>query len=232
MIATLHLAEVEARVQYGRAESPFSIKEKSKYTDKDMLMIRTFLIAICLSLLAACTTATKVDLKYAPPASIQPAKTNAAVKVGSFVDSRGETKTWIGTIRGGFGNHLKDLDTTEPLRTVVEQAFKDALAARGVSVNSSTSPVQISGVIKTLIGDQVVKREANVAIEVSLIDNSTGQTRFTRSYTSNVIEGSAPSMSTGVFASVEDLRAIIEKALRETVDKALDDSALRAALQI
>lgn len=195
-------------------------------------MIRTILIALCLGSLAACTTATKVDLKYAPTTSIQPAKTSAAVKVGSFIDSRGETKTWIGTIRGGFGNHLKDLDTTEPLSKVVEQSFKDALAARGVNVNSPMPPFQISGVIKTLIGDQVVKREANVVIDVSVTDNNTGQTRFTHSYTSNVIDGSALSMSTGVFASVEDLRAVIEKALREAVDKALEDSALRAALQI
>lgn len=195
-------------------------------------MIRKFFIVICLGLLAACTTATKVDLKYTPSASIKPAKTDAAVKVGIFVDSRGETKTWIGTIRGGFGNHLKDLDTNEPLPNVVQQTFKDGLVARGVNVNSSTSPVEISGVIKTLIGDQVVKREANVVIDVSVIDNSTSQTRFMHSYTTNIIDGSALSMSTGVFASVEELRAVIEKALRETVDKALDDSALRAALQI
>ena len=195
-------------------------------------MIRTTLIALCFCSLAACTSANKVDLKYAPTSAIQPAPANATVKVGSFVDSRGETKTWVGTIRGGFGNHLKDLDTGEPVSTVVEQAFNDALKARGVDVNSHNAPFQISGVIKNLIGDQVVRREANAAIDVSVIDNSNGQKRFSQTYTANVVDGSALSMSTGVFASVEDLRAVIEKALREAVDKALDDSALRAALKI
>jgi len=40
------------------------------------------------------------------------------------------------------------------------------------------------------------------------------------------------SLEIGIFAPVEDLRARTEKTLRETVDKALDDPALRAALQL
>jgi hypothetical protein len=40
------------------------------------------------------------------------------------------------------------------------------------------------------------------------------------------------SLATGVLASVDDLRAVLEKTLRDAIDKALDDSALRAALQL
>lgn len=195
-------------------------------------MMRLLVTIFCLSILTACTATSKVDLRYSPPSNVQAAKQNAAVNVGSFTDSRGETKTWVGTIRGGFGNHLKDLDTNEPVSKVVEQSFKDALQARGVNVNAPSTPLKISGVVKTLIGDQVARREANVAIDVSVIDSGSGQTRFNRIYTANVIDGSALTMATGVFASVEDLRAVIEKALRETIDKVLDDKDLRAALQI
>lgn len=195
-------------------------------------MIRAVLAVVGFSVLAACTNTTKVDLRYKPPASVQPAAQNSAVKVGDFVDSRGENKNWIGTIRGGFGNHLKDLDTIDPVPKVVESAFSDALRARGVNVDSPDARYRLTGVIKTLIGDQVVKREANVVIDVSVNDSRSGQTRFTRSYSGKLIEGSSMSMSTGILASVDDLRVVIENALREAVDKALDDKELRAALQI
>ena len=39
-------------------------------------------------------------------------------------------------------------------------------------------------------------------------------------------------LDVGGFASVDDRRAVLEKTLRETVDKALDDPQLRAALQL
>lgn len=195
-------------------------------------MIRIILAALCFCSLVACTSANKVDLKYAPTTAVQLAKADAAVKVGNFVDSRGETKTWVGTIRGGFGNHLKDLDTNAPVSTVVEQAFSDALKARGVNVSEANAPYQLSGVIHTLIGDQVARREATVALDISVTDTSSGQSRFSASYKANIIEGSALTLQTGVLASVEDLRLVIEKALRQAVDKALGDDSLRAALQI
>ena len=39
------------------------------------------------------------------------------------------------------------------------------------------------------------------------------------------------SASTGIFASVDDLKRVVEKVLKEIVDKALDDPALRDALR-
>lgn len=49
-------------------------------------------------------------------------------------------------------------------------------------------------------------------------------------YSSDVVEGSLLSLQTGIFADVEDLRGTAQKALREVVDKALDDPVFRDAI--
>jgi uncharacterized lipoprotein YajG len=151
--------------------------------------------------------------------------------VGSFTDQRGEPANWLGAIRGGFGNPLKNLESDRPVSALVQAAFADGLRARGVKTDES-SPFQISGVIRKLDCNQYVRREANADIEITVIDRASGQTRFSRTYTAANIDGSMLSLSTGIFASVDDLRAVTEKTLREVVDKALDDSALRAAMQL
>jgi len=89
----------------------------------------------------------------------------------------------------------------------------------------------LTGVIRKFECDQYVRREATIELELTVLDSS-GHTKFTRNYRSNNIDGSILTLSTGVFASIDDLRVVMERTLRETVDKALDDSALRAALQI
>ena len=90
---------------------------------------------------------------------------------------------------------------------------------------------QLTGVIRKFECDQYVRREATIELELTVLD-SNGHTKFARSYRSNNIDGSMLTLSTGVFASIDDLRVVMERTLRETVDKALDDTALRAALQI
>jgi hypothetical protein len=88
----------------------------------------------------------------------------------------------------------------------------------------------LTGVIRKFECSQYVRREATIELELTVLD-ANGQTKFTRSYRTNNVDGSMLTLSTGVFASIEDLRVVMERTLRETVDKALDDTALRAALQ-
>lgn len=66
--------------------------------------------------------------------------------------------------------------------------------------------------------------------DVTLLDKA-GQRRFARTYSGNQVAGGVIALDTGIFASVDDLKAVLEKALSEAVDKALDDPDLRAALQ-
>lgn len=184
---------------------------------------------VCAALVGCGTT--RAPLTYQPPPAVQKSTTGGQVVMGSFVDSRGEADpTWAGAIRGGFGNSLKVLALDKPVADVVKAAFADGLKARGVSTVAGGQP-QLTAVIRKFDCDQYVRREATIEIELSVID-ANGQTRFTRAYRSNNLDGSMITLSAGVFASIDDLRVVMEKTLRETVDKALDDSSLRAALQL
>jgi uncharacterized lipoprotein YajG len=194
-------------------------------------MLRFLAALACTAVLAGCGT-TNVGLKYAPataPAKVTPA--TSPVVVGTFTDQRGEPPTWLGAIRGGFGNPLKNLESDKPAAIYVQSAFADGLRARGIDVPAQGAPYQIIGVVRKLDCNQIVRREANVEIELTVVDVKTGQQRFKRSYSASNLEGSIVALNTGVFASVDDLRATLEKTLGDVVDKALDDPALRAALR-
>jgi hypothetical protein len=45
------------------------------------------------------------------------------------------------------------------------------------------------------------------------------------------VEGSVLTLSAGIFGSVEELRALMEKTLQQAIDQALDDPALRNAVR-
>ena len=194
-------------------------------------MLKRILFAIVVTTLSACGT-TNVGLKYSAPPTVAQASTRAQpLLVGNFIDKRGEPATWLGAIRGGFGNPLKNLESDKPVADLVKAAFADGLRARGVAPDQVSAAFQITGTVKKLDCNQIVRREANVEIEVAVLDRA-GKQRFIKTYSTSNLEGSPVSLSTGVFASIEDLRATLETTLRETIDKALDDSAMRAALQI
>ena len=192
-------------------------------------MFKKLSIALALSLLAACST-TNVGLKYAPQAAVKKVANAApSVTIGDFLDQREDASNWLGAIRGGYGNPLKNLEADRPVAEMVKAAFSEALRARGINIGEAGRN-QITGVVKRLDCNQYVRREAYADIEIAVLDN-TSQQRFVRTYSASNVEGSLLSLSTGIFASVDDLRVLLEKTLRQAVDKALDDSALQAALQ-
>ncbi len=207
------------------------MKNRTSVVQRRSNLLKHIFAALVIVSLTACGT-TSVGLKYTPPPTLTKASPSAqSLMVGTFLDSRGQPANWLGAIRGGFGNPIKNLESDRPVAEIVKAAFSDGLRARGVTIDEAAAQNQITGTIKKLDCNQIVRREANVEIEITVLDKS-GQARFTRTYAAPNIEGSLLSVSTGVFASVDDLRVTLEKTLREAVDKALDDSALRAALQI
>jgi uncharacterized lipoprotein YajG len=189
------------------------------------------LLAAFTALISGCST-NSVGLKYHPAATPVPfAEQKTGVSVGSFVDQRGQSATWFGAIRGGFGNPLKVLEANTSVANLVQDAFADGLRARGLADGAAEKKYQVAGVIKKFECDQVARREAIAEIEVQVIELASGKQLFSRTYNADNIDGSLMTMQAGVFASVETLRALAEKTLSEIVDKALDDSALRNALR-
>lgn len=189
------------------------------------------LLPLLAAAFAGCGT-TPVALKYQAPAGVAgAAQSKAAVAVGKFADQRGEPTNWLGTIRGGFGNPLKTMESSKPVSEAVADVFADGLRARGWYADEPNAAYVLGGVIKKLDSDQYIRREANAAIEVTLIERAGGKQLLSKAHKAQNIEGSPVSLSTGVFGSIEELRVVMEKTLRQVVDEALDDPAFRAALR-
>lgn len=198
-------------------------------------MVKLFpTIAICVLFafnLVGCTTS-QVALDYSPPPGMVVAPpAQSLVIVGRFSDDRGEPSNWLGAIRGGYGNPLKKLESSEPVSDLVSKAFTAGLKARGLAGDSSGGRYLLSGSIKRLDCDQMVRREANAEIHVVVSESGGGRQVFSNVYRASNVEGSVLSPLTGVLASVEDLRVLTEKTLRQVVDQALDDPTLRSALR-
>jgi len=191
-------------------------------------LIGALALVVQLGTVSGCVTDT-VSLSYKAAGQITASSSGAAVSVGSFVDQRGETATWIGAVRGGYGNPLKKLETDKPVAALVQTAFTDGLRARGL-LGTGTGAFQKAGAIEKLDCSQYVRREAHAAIDVSVFDSS-GKQVFTQTHTADELEGSLMALNVGVFGSVDTLRALAEKALSEVVDKALDDTAFRNAIR-
>jgi hypothetical protein len=151
------------------------------------------------------------------------------VVVGTFVDERGEPANWLGAIRGGFGNPLKVLETPEPVARMVQSSFEEAVRARSRGTKGAQA-YELRGTVKRLDCSQYVRREAHGVVEIVVVDSGTKKEKFRQTYTADVVEGSLLNLQTGVFASVDELKSVAQKALHELIDKALDDAAFRDAI--
>jgi len=195
-----------------------------------MEMANRVVILLAVLFLSACTSTNSVNLAYKSSATAVPKTQDApTITVGNFVDERGETATWFGAIRGGYGNPLKKLEAAPSVSAAVQSAFKDGLQARGLLSPTNDGSYQLSGVIKAFDCSQYVRREAHARIEVHISDKA-GKQVFSQTYTADELDGSLLAMNVGIFASVETLRALAEKSLTEVVDKSLDDTALRNSM--
>jgi len=194
-----------------------------------MNLQRAFFVLLA-SELVACPT-TRVGTNYRPPAEMAAAPSSQAdVVVGRFSDDRGEPANWLGAIRGGYGNPLKKLESDEPVSDLVAQVFAAGLKARGLSADPSSARYVLSGSIKQLDCSQLARKEANAEIQVAVSESKGGKQVFANEYRASNVEGSVLTLSAGIFGSVEELRALMEKTLQQAVDQALDDPALRSAV--
>lgn len=138
---------------------------------------------------------------------------------------------WVGAIRGGYGNSVKVLHADLPIDQVVMRALREGLRVRGLLVGDGMAPRRRLIVdIMQFDANQYARREATVVLRVSLVDPG-GQQLWTDTVRVYRVNGSVLSFSTGVFASVEDLHALMAQVLGEAADQALDNPAFRAALR-
>ena len=184
---------------------------------------------------AACG-ATQAPMGYAPTVAIQPAATarpvlQVAAQVTNERRTGREDPTWIGTIRGGYGNPLKALHAPEPVDQVVRKAFADGLAARGLNSPGVNSLYVLAITVHQFDANQYIRREATADFSVVVTERATGREVWRGREKVYIVDGSILSLGVGVFASVEDLQRVALQAMNEAVDKLLDKPELRAAIR-
>jgi uncharacterized lipoprotein YajG len=199
-------------------------------TPEEMPMRRFFALSLLCLGLSACGT-TQLPMAYAP--TVQPvAVARPVVALGTVTDQRQdgrENPHWVGTIRDGFGIPMKRLEAPAPVTEVVRQAFSDALAARGM-LAGATPRYTLSVVILQFDANQYSRREATVEFQVTLT-SAGGQQVLSDRERAYQVGGSLITLSSGIFGSVEDLRAIALTTMNQAIDRILDKPSFAAALR-
>lgn len=190
---------------------------------------------LLLASLAACGT-TQATMPYAPTTPVQAAAAGRPAvavsdRVANLRQAGREDPTWIGTIRGGYGNPVKRLGSDAPVDQVVARAFADGLAVRGLHAAAGASPYVLAVTIHQFDANQYVRREATADFSAVLTERATGREVWRDRHRAYNVDGSIVSLSTGVFGSTEDLRRVALRTMSEAVDALLDKPGFRAALR-
>ena len=192
---------------------------------------RVLLGWVCLAALQTACGTTLVPLKYAADSAVSAVSPpTPLISVGRFADDRGPRADadWLGAIRGGYGNRLKTLRTQVPMSQVVQEAYADGLRARGVFAEPGKGKFLLEGSVEKLDCSEYFNLEAHAWVTVRVRDQATGAQVWEWPYHVDETEGG---LGAGLFGSVETLRLLAERTLRELVDRSLDDPGLRKAVQ-
>ncbi len=194
----------------------------------------------CLPLLAslAACGATRAQMTYSPTVAVRPvaAARPALAPVERVSNQRRagrDDPTWVGAIRGGYGNPVKALHTPEPVDQVVGKAFTDALAVRGLSApGGGPARYALAVTIHQFDANQYVRREATADFEAVLTERATGREVWRDRERVYNVDGSLLSLSTGAFGSVEDLRRVALQTMNQAIDRLLDKPAFQGAVRL
>lgn len=178
---------------------------------------------VCLT--AACST-TQTTLNYQSGKPVSPSSIRPLFAVGSFSDDRGTDAHWLGAIRGGLGQPLKTIELSDTASEVVGRAYGQALAARGLLASTSSRYV-LTGKIIHLDCSQLIRREAHADIDLTVTNSTSGKPVFEHLFQKTVVQGDAASLDVGIFASVDDLKAVATQALNEVIDESLDSDVFK-----
>ncbi len=176
------------------------------------LSVRKRFWILCLFVLPGCSQ--QVTLAYSPgviPVRIPDAATIAQVTVKD--DRKEADPTWIGAIRGGFGNPVKVLHLSQPLSDVIATAFRNALNARGILASGNPAPFDLVVTVSKFESTQMARREAEASLTLDVIYRTTGRGLYHDTTDVDLVSGSILALDTGVFASPADLQALAQNAL-------------------
>jgi hypothetical protein len=174
--------------------------------------------------------ATDAHLAYTAPASgLVPLVQGPGIAAVTAIDQRKESANRLATIMGGFGNPLKILNTTRPVKDEVAQVFREALIARGLMRTDGHAPYDINLIIRKFDADQYMGPHAHIDLDLVIIDHTSGRNIYIDTVTTE--RGSFEFFANGVLASITDLQSLAQKLLDESVDRMLDKPAFLAAVK-
>lgn len=171
--------------------------------------------------LAACSS--PGNLTYIPPTQIIAGPPVVADVI--VTDKRDEKPNRIATIRGGYGNPVKVMDTTKPVATEVQDIFVEALTQRGML--RPGGPAHFEIVLHTLYGDQYIGRKVDLMFDLIVRD---GANRVIYSDRVTGKDYEFTFLDNGIFASIDTLGKAVEATLSKSVNESLDKVGLRNAL--
>ncbi|CAO3449786.1 hypothetical protein [Azospirillum argentinense] len=175
------------------------------------------------SVLGACSTH-QIPMTYNPAAVEKPPSAKPDVEVLAVTDSRKRTGKHLGAIRGGYGNALKTIEASGPVKDVVRKAFEDALGARGLLASANGANYGLDITVEKLDCSQLVRKEAHARFRVTVLDKSLGQPVYSKVVEDNR-EDTGNLFATGVFGSVEELSKLTNDSMQAAIDQALDNPA-------
>ena len=187
-------------------------------------MFRILALTLAFGLCACGNTVS--SLQYSPPGSIQTAP-SPSIGAVTATDQRKEEPKRLATVMGTFGNPVKTLDTAQPVKDEVADAFVQGLRARGLLASSGQAQFRLALVVRKFDADMIVGRTARIDLTMSVV-NQAGAIVYEDSATDS--ESETKFFQTGVFADIEDLKKLCEIVLDRTVDRLLDKPAFRATL--
>ncbi|WP_170296008.1 hypothetical protein [Azospirillum brasilense] len=199
-------------------------EETASTTEGEIGMRMAALCALmAASLLGACSTH-QVPMTYSPAAVQRPPLAKPNVEVLTVTDARKYTGKHLGAIRGGYGNALKTIEASGPVKDVVHKAFEDALNARGLLASTNGGSYGLDITVEKLDCSQLVRKEAHARFRVAVLDKSTGQPVYSK-VVQDDREGAGNPFITGVFGSVEELSKLTNDSMQAAIDQALDNPA-------
>lgn len=176
--------------------------------------------------LAGCSTS-DVHLAYNPSVSVS-AGGPPSVAIVTAVDRRKEEPNRLATIMGTFGNPIKILNTTSPVKDEVVSVFTKGLQARGLLGNDGRAPFRVDLLIRKFDADMIMGSTARIDLDLTVVDTATGLPVYKDTVVDERSDFAV--FAVGIFADIGDMQKLAQTVLDATVDHTLDKPAFRAAI--
>jgi hypothetical protein len=175
------------------------------------LVFATFIFIAC---------ANYANIKYTGKPNNYYCKGNK-IKIDTVKDSRGiDDNTWYATVRGGYGNPLKELYSEKSVADDVGRMIEVALDSRDCKTDLISEYILLPTIYE-LSGNMIwFSREAFFSLSY-VMKKKDGSVIYENKINKKIKEG--PRGDGGIFANVEDFKGFIDGVISDGVDEMVDD---------